>query len=387
MRISEIREKTVPLASPMRNARIGFSGMTASAVVVVSDVMRHGKPVVGLAFDSVGRYGHGGLLRERFIPRLLAAAPDDYLDGKGHPDPVKVAAIVMRDEKQGGHGDRAGAVGLIDAAVWDLVAKLEDKPLWRVLAERTGAPVAAAPVAVYASGGHYRGDDDRALLRDELRRYRDWGYRRVKIKGHGLPLAQDLRRIEAALDVLGAASDLAVDCNGDMTRDEAVTFLSALEKLGVGWVEEPVDPLDYALYADLAARTRVPIATGENIFSSADTQNLLRHAGLRPDRDILQMDISLSYGIVEYLKILDLVAAHGWSRTQCYPHAGHLLALHAVAGLGLGCHEASPDPDAPLGGFPAGCVVADGKVSRPEAPGVGIETKPNLYALFSELLA
>jgi len=386
MRITEIREKTVPLSSSMRNARIGFSGMTASALVIVTDLIRHGKPVVGLAFDSVGRYGHGGLLRERFIPRLLTADPEDYLDETDAPDPFKVASIVMRDEKQGGHGERPGAVGLVDAAIWDLVGKLEEKPLWRVLAERRGGPVCSDPIPVYASGGHYRSDDDRARLCEDLRRYRDQGYRRVKIKCRGLPLAQDLRRIEAAISVLGAANDLAVDCNGDMSRDEAATFVAALEKLGLAWIEEPVDPLDYALYAEIARGTDLPLATGENIFSAADTRNLLRHAGLRPDRDILQMDISLSYGMVEYLKMLDLMEDHGWSRARCYPHAGHLFALNVVAGLGLGCHEASPDPTSPLGGFPEGCVVADGHVSRPEAPGVGIEAKPDLHAVFAELL-
>jgi L-alanine-DL-glutamate epimerase-like enolase superfamily enzyme len=387
MRITEIREKTVPLSSPMRNARIGFGGMTASALVIVTDVIRHGKQVVGLAFDSVGRYGHGGLLRERFIPRLLAADPYEYADARGAPDPFKVWSVVMRDEKPGGHGERPGAVGLIDAAVWDLAAKLEEKPLWHLLAERFGDPGAVGPVSVYASGGHYRSDDDRAHLGEEIRRYRDLGYRRVKIKCGGLPLAQDLRRIEAAIGLLGSASDLAVDCNGTMTKDEALALLTALADWGVAWVEEPVDPLDYGLHAELARRSALPLATGENLFSAADTLNLLRHAGLRPDRDLLQMDISLSYGIVEYLKMLDLLASHGWPRAQCYPHAGHLLALNVVAGLGLGCHEASPDPDSLLGGFPAGTVVADGQVGRPEVPGVGIEAKPNLYAAFADLLA
>jgi L-alanine-DL-glutamate epimerase-like enolase superfamily enzyme len=386
MRITEIREKTVPLASPMRNARIGFGAMTASALVVVTDVVRRGRPVVGLAFDSVGRYGHGGLLRERFLPRLLAADPKDYLDAEGGPDPFKVAALAMRDEKPGGHGERPGAVGLIDAAIWDLAAKLEGKPLWRLLAERFGNPDATGPIPVYASGGHYRDGDDRALLRDELRRYRDLGYRRVKIKCGGLPLTQDLARIEAAIGVLGSGSDLAVDCNGTMSKDDALALFAALEEWNVAWIEEPVDPLDYALHAELARRSPLPLATGENLFSAADTLNLLRHGGLRPDRDLLQMDISLSYGIVEYLRMLDHMAFHGWSRAQCYPHAGHLLALNVVAGLGLGCHEASPDPDSVLGGFPEGVLVADGKVGRPEAPGLGVEAKPSLYAVFADLL-
>ena len=171
MRIVAIREKTVALSSTVRNASIGFAGMTASALAMVSDVMRDGIPVVGFAFDSVGRYGHGGLLRERFIPRVLAAEPEGYLDEEsGGPDPFKIWKIAMRDEKPGGHGERSGAVGLIDAAAWDLAAKLEEKPLWHVLAERFGDGSPAERVPVYASAGHYHAENDVALLVEEVRR-------------------------------------------------------------------------------------------------------------------------------------------------------------------------------------------------------------------------
>lgn len=389
MRIIAAREKTVALASATRNARISFAGMTASALALVSDVVRGGRPVVGLAFDSIGRYGHGGLLRERFLPRLMAAAPEDYLDpARGTIDPGKVWAIVMRDEKPGGHGERPGAVGLIDAAAWDLAAKLAEKPLWRLLAERHGTASDAAPrVAVYASGGHYRPGNDIAQLQDELRRYRDLGYRRAKIKVGGATLADDQRRIEAALAIFDGAGALAVDCNGTFSAARAQETFAAFAAYPLLWIEEPVDPLDYALHAALAAIWPMPIATGENLFSAADAQNLLRHGGLRRDRDVLQMDISLSYGIVEYLRFLADLERQGWSRRQCWPHAGHFLAFHAVAGLGLGGHEVAPDTASLFGGLPPGATLADG-IARPgEIPGLGIEGKDNLYAVFRDLLA
>lgn len=387
MRITSIREKTVALGAAMRNASIGFGGMTASALVVESDIRRGGRALCGLAFDSIGRYGHGGLLRERFIPRLLAAAPDDTLDPTGaNFDPARAWAIAMRDEKPGGHGERPGAVGLLDAAIWDLVAKIEEKPLWRVLAERFSGGAAAARVPVYASGGHYRDTDDLGALDAEIRRYLALGYTRVKIKIGGASLAEDRRRIETALALLGAGAALAVDCNGTLKRDDAHALCAALADYGLAWIEEPVDPLDYELHADLAATWPTPLATGENIFSLADTRNLLRHAGLRRDRDLLQMDISLSYGITEYLRILDLIEGEGWSRRRCLPHAGHLLSLQAVAGLGLGGHEAAPDAQTLIGGFAEDVVLADGLVRPGEAPGVGIERKPNLYAVFRDLL-
>ena len=385
MRIVAIREKTVALSSTVRNASIGFDGMTASAVAIVTDVMRDGKPVVGFAFDSVGRYGHGGLLRERFIPRVLAANPEDYLGTEdGTLDPFGIWRIAMRDEKPGGHGERPGAVGLIDAAAWDLVAKLEDKPLWRVLAERFGDGVGETRVPVYASGGHYHADDDLARLGDNVRRCVALGYRTVKIKAGGAPISEDLRRIDTALEALealGGGGALAVDLNGVMLQSSAEAFIDAVADRGLAWIEEPVDPLDFEAHKALAVGSPMPLATGENIFSAADTLNLVRYAGLRPDRDLLQVDVSLSYGIVEYLRILEVIEAHGWSRRQCLPHAGHLLAFNVAAGLKLGGHETGP-----LGNFPLGLEVSDGRASPGDAPGVGFEHSASFAPLFGDLV-
>jgi L-alanine-DL-glutamate epimerase-like enolase superfamily enzyme len=385
MRIVAIREKTVALSSTVRNASIGFDGMTASAVAIVTDVMRDGKPVVGFAFDSVGRYGHGGLLRERFIPRVLAADPEDYLGTEdGTLDPFGIWRIAMRDEKPGGHGERPGAVGLIDAAAWDLAAKLEDKPLWRVLAERFGDGVGETRVPVYASGGHYHADDDLARLGDNVRRCVALGYRTVKIKAGGAPISEDLRRIDTALEALealGGGGALAVDLNGVMLQSSAEAFIDAVADRGLAWIEEPVDPLDFEAHKALAVGSPMPLATGENIFSAADTLNLVRYAGLRPDRDLLQVDVSLSYGIVEYLRILEVIEAHGWSRRQCLPHAGHLLAFNVAAGLKLGGHETGP-----LGNFPLGLEVSDGRASPGDAPGVGFEHSASFAPLFGDLV-
>ncbi len=387
MKIVAAHERTVPVASAVRNARIGFASMTASALVLVSDVVRDGKPMVGLAFDSIGRYAHGGLLRERFLPRLLEAPPDAYADAaRDGIDPFRVWSLVMRDEKPGGHGERPAAVGLIDAAVWDLVAKLEEKPLWRVLAERFRGGDVPRRIPNYASGGHYRPGDDLVGLREELQRYQDLGYRRMKIKIGGAALEEDRRRIEAALAVVGAGN-LAVDCNGTLASEAAHALFQALQEYGLAWIEEPVDPLDYALHAELAQAWSVPIGTGENVFSFADTRNLLRHGGLKPDRDWLQMDVSLSYGIPEYLRMVEIAERHGWSRRRFLPHAGHLFSLQVVAGLGLGGHESAPDPKGLMGGYARGTVVEEGFVRPGDLPGVGIEGKDNLYAVFREMMA
>ena len=99
MKILDIRETTISLGSPTKNADINFSQMTASAVVVTTDAQFDNKPLRGLGFDSIGRYGHGSLLRERFIPRLLHADEDSYQDdGVNNIDPKKIWQLMMADE-------------------------------------------------------------------------------------------------------------------------------------------------------------------------------------------------------------------------------------------------------------------------------------------------
>src|ERR1700721_1264454 len=83
MRIVDLREVTLPIASPIANAYIDFSKMTCSLVAVVTDVIRDGRAVIGYGFNSNGRYGQGGLIRERFAPRLLEASPERLLNGAG----------------------------------------------------------------------------------------------------------------------------------------------------------------------------------------------------------------------------------------------------------------------------------------------------------------
>ena len=108
MRIVEIRELTVPIASAIANAYIDFSKMTCSLVAVVTDVVRDGRTVIGYGFNSNGRYAQAGLLAERFIPRLLGAAPSALLDDTGNNfDPARGWEALMADEKPGGHGERS----------------------------------------------------------------------------------------------------------------------------------------------------------------------------------------------------------------------------------------------------------------------------------------
>ena len=380
MRITDIRERTVSIAAPISNAVIDFRGMTLSLVAVVTDVVRDGRPVIGFGFNSNGRYGQGPLIRERFAPRILAAEPAELLDEAGtNFDPHRVWAAMFRNEKPGGHGERSVAMGTIDMAVWDVVAKVEGKPLFRLLAERHAEGAANPRVFVYAAGGYYRPDDAIGPLLDEMRSYLDRGYTVVKMKIGGASLAADLERIEAVVRILGPGQRLAVDANGRFDLPAALAYADALSAYDLFWFEEPGDPLDFELQRELSAAYPGPMATGENLFSMQDARNLVRYAGMRPDRDWLQFDPALSYGLVEYLRTLAMLGEHGWSAARCIPHGGHQMALNIAAGMGLGGNESYPDLFQPYGGFPDGVEVRDGHVVLPELPGIGFEGKADLY--------
>ena len=386
MRIVEIRETTHSIASPIANAYIDFSKMTCSVVAVITDVIRDGKPVVGYGFNSNGRYGAGGLLRERFLPRLAEAKPDSLLDeSRDNLDPFKIWDTMMKNEKPGGHGERSVAVGTVDMAVWDAVAKIEGKPLYRVLADRFRGGVADDKVWVYAAGGYYYPGKDLSALQDEMRSYRDRGYRVVKMKIGAAPLAEDLRRIEAVLKIVGEGANLCVDANGRFDLQTAIAYAEALKPYGLFWYEEAGDPLDYALQAELANHYDRSMATGENLFSHQDARNLVRHGGMRPDRDFLQFDCALSYGLVEYLRTLDMLAQNGWSTRRVVPHGGHQMSLNIAAGLHLGGNESYPDVFKPFCGFADGIRVEDSYVGLPEAPGIGFETKAELFQVMRAL--
>jgi L-alanine-DL-glutamate epimerase-like enolase superfamily enzyme len=386
VRIVDIRETVVPIKSEIRNAYIDFSQMTVSVLAVVTDVMRQGKPVVGFGFNSNGRYAPSGLLRDRFIPRLRAADPGTLVDESGENlDPVRIWDVVMRNEKPGGHGERSVAVGVLDMAVWDVVAKIAGLPLFRLLADRYRGGLFDDRVFVYAAGGYYYPDKDLSALQNEMQGYLDLGYSTVKMKIGGAPLSEDLRRIEAVLKILENSDQLAVDANGRFDLETAVAYAHALTPYGLRWYEEPGDPLDFQLQAKLASHYPGPMATGENLFSVQDARNLIRYAQLRPDRDILQFDCALSYGLVEYVRILGMLKEHGWSPSRCIPHGGHQMSLNIAAGLGLGGNESYPGIFQPFGGFADGIPVVDSYVKLPEIPGIGFEAKDELFRVMKSL--
>ena len=386
MRIVDIRETAIPLKSKLANSSFDFTEMTTSVVAVITDVIRSGKPVCGFAFNSTGRYACGAQMRARFIPRILSADPATLTDETGgNLDPAKIFAQMMRREKAGGHSERSIAIGTIEVAVWDAVAKIADKPLYRVLAERFNGGKIPEKVFCYVGGGWYWPGQTIKDLQDEMRRHLDAGYTLVKMKVGGLPLDEDVRRLEAVLNVVGSGDQLAVDANCKFGRDEALAYAKALSPFKLRWFEEPCDPLDFALFAELASVYAPPLATGENLYSTQDVENLVRFGGFRAGHDIIQVDPPQAYGIGQYAKTVDMLARHGWPRTCLLPHGGNQMSLAMAAGFGLGGAESYPGVFGDFGGFADDAFMTEGHVSLSDRPGIGFEGQAGLYKIMREL--
>ena len=380
MRIVDIRETAVPLRSDLTNSSFDFTEMTTSIVAVVTDVVRGGRPVAGFAFNSTGRYACGAQMRDRFIPRILSAEPDSLLDERSdNIDPARVVAAMVRREKIGGDAERSIGIGTIEVAVWDAVAKIADVPLHRMLADRYSG-------FCYVGGGWYRPGQTIGDLQDEMRRHLDAGYTMVKMKVGGLPLVEDCRRIEAVLHMLSGKASLAVDANGKFERAEALAYAKALRPFGLTWFEEPCHPLDYALYAEIAAAYNAPLATGENLYSTQDVENLVRFGGLRAERDFIQVDPPQAYGIAQYAKTVAMLEGRGWARASLFPHGGNQMSLAIAAGFGLGGAESYPGVFGAFGGFADDAAVENGFLPLSDRPGIGFEGQAALYAPMRRLV-
>jgi D(-)-tartrate dehydratase len=202
----------------------------------------------------------------------------------------------------------------------------------------------------------------------------------------GAPLDEDLRRIEAVLAALPAGCRLAVDANGRLGLRDSLAYADALAAYDLVWFEEPCDPLDFATLAAVADAYPGVLATGENLFSVGEVTNLLRYSGLRPGRDVLQMDPALSYGLTGYLASLAEMDRFGWSPARCCPHGGHQFNLHLAVALGLGGVESYPGIFKPFGGFADGVPVEAGHIRPPEEPGIGLEAKAGVRPLLASLV-
>ena len=275
----------------------------------------------------------------------------------------------MRNEKPGGHGERSVAVGVIDMALFDLAAKVAGQPLYRFLSDKYGDGQPDDSVFVYAAGGYYAPDKGLPELQDEMRRFLDLGYRVVKMKIGGATAERgpQAHRVRAGRRRRRRATPRG-------RRQRPVRPADALEYAEGDRALQPVlvrgdrRPAGLRAQRDRLRALQGPIATGENLFSLQDARNLIRYGGMRPDRDIIQVDPALSYGLTEYLRMQDMLRQHGWSSRRCIPHGGHQFSLHIAAALKLGGNESYPGEFQPTGGFADDAVVWTARSGSPTSP-------------------
>ena len=284
-------------------------------------------------------------MRARFIPRILKADPKSLLNEAGdNLDPAKILAVMMRNEKSGGHSERSVGIGTIEVAVWDAVAKIEGKPLHRVLAERYNGGKVQDKVFCYVGGGWYApgkttqglAGRDAPASRFRLHHGEDEGRRHAARRRHE-PRRGGEDRSSATAASLRSTPTRKFD------RDEAIAYAKALSPYKLRWYEEPCDPLDFATLAEVSDVYDGALSTGENLFSTQDVENLVRFGGLKAARgDVIQVDPPQAYGIVQYARTLDMLARHNWPRSGLFPHGGNQMSLHIAGGFGLGGAESYP---------------------------------------------
>lgn len=257
--------------------------------------------------------GHGGSVIREAIDSLLI--PD--LPGR---DPHDVREIWQQLYFGKSHWiGRAGATTMaqaaVDIALWDILAKDADLPLWQLLG---GARRADVPIYNTHAGWLNHSIDQ---LCDEARRLVDAGYTALKMKV-GLPdLREDRRRVEAVRRQVGDGVLLMVDANQKWGLEQARRAAAMLEDLDLGWLEEPLHPDDIRSHRLLRADTRIPIALGEHVYTVHAFRDYLESDAVA----VVQVDVCRVGGITPWLEVAALADSFG---VRICPHAGDLMQVH-----------------------------------------------------------
>ena len=275
------------------------------------------------------------------------------------------------------HGMGAGAaiaMSGIDMALWDIKGKAAGWPLYRLLGG------SAKPMAAYA-GGISLGFQEPAKLVEEAQSYVAMGYKALKLR-IGDTVARDLERVRAVRKALGEGIDILTDANTNYTLADARNAYPGLDECRVGWLEEPFPSPDDRSYEIASSYGRTPLAAGENHYTRFDFNRLIERKAI----NIFQPDLSKTGGITEGLRIAHMASA--W-KISIHPHTS-VTGLNMAASLHFLAAIDNPgyfEADLSKGNVfrdqlcsPAYSVSADGTVTPPEAPGLGIEVDEAVLA-------
>jgi L-alanine-DL-glutamate epimerase-like enolase superfamily enzyme len=267
-------------------------------------------------------------------------------------------------------GEYIRAMGAVDIAVWDLIGKALNMPVYQVL----GA--CSDRIRVYAAGGYYEEGKGLKELAAEMEEYVREGFRAVKMKVGGEPMKTDAERVRAVRDAVGPDIDILLDANNKWNAYEAIRFGRMVEKYDPYWFEEPVEPDDFQGCAEVRRVLDIPVVAGENEFTRWGCRDLIQ-AG---SADILNLDTVIAGGITEYRKIAALASAH---HIPVAPHGNPHMAVHLLASTPntlimetYPAVESKYNVALPL--FP----VKDGYITPPSKPGIGIDPDPHIIAKY-----
>lgn len=306
-------------------------------------------------------------IAELLAPQLLGA------------DPYRVEGLWRRMYAESLLHGRAGAVvrgiSALDIALWDRNSRAAGLPLWKYLGGD-----AEESVAAYASGGYYLAGKTPSHLADEAESYVAAGFGALKIKVGRLEPAEDADRLSAVRRAVGPDIQVMVDAN-NAYRDlgEALKAARAFEPYSPAWLEEPFSPDDIASHGLLAARTSIPIASGEIEVGRWRHAELIDHGGLQ----VLQSDAAVCGGITEWRRIAAYADTRGLVMS---PHWFHDLHVHLVA--------ATPNarfveyfPDDKVLNFRRlvsdQLTVREGRLLLPSRPGLGFDFDPEALARYA----
>lgn len=293
----ETIELDAPLATPWKIATFTLSSLTACLVRIRTD-----EGVSGIG-EAVARLGPGvtaAVVHEILAPVLLGKDPEDV---------EALWEAMARTMRPRGHsrGFHLEAMAGVDIALWDLLGQAAGKPIWQLLAGhgRREIPVYASSVLL----------DTAAKMADEARQLVADGYRAIKIKV-GESAKRDAQRIEAIREAVGSDIDLMLDCNSGFEPTDAIQFGRTAERLGIYWMEEPVNPDDLQGYRRIRSALKdLRIAAGEGEFTPGGFVPLLQEGLL----DVVQPDIARCSGFTGSRRVAALANAFNVSVA---PHTG-----------------------------------------------------------------
>ncbi len=263
-------------------------------------------------------------------------------------------------------GEYIRAMGAVDIAVWDIIGKALNLPTYMVLGAYNDK------LRVYAAGGYYEEGKGPKELAREMESYVREGFRAVKMKVGGEPMAVDVERVRAVRDAIGPNVDLLLDANNRWMAYEAIRFGRMVEKFNPFWFEEPVEPDDFAGCAEVKHALDIPVVAGENEFTRWGCRDLIQANSC----DILNLDTVIAGGITEYRKIAGLASAH---HIPVAPHGNPHMAVHLLASTPNALiMETYPAVESKYNLALPLSPVKDGYIAPPEKPGLGIDPDPEI---------